>query len=75
MKLNGPGKYDDLASLIREQAKAETVMVIVINGDKGHGFSVQSHNPEMLPVLPKILRDVAEEMERDLKRMREKVGK
>lgn len=66
MKLNGPGKYDDLATIIREKAGAETVMVIVINGNKGDGFSVQSTDRRTLPLLPKVLRVTAEEMERDM---------
>jgi hypothetical protein len=36
----GPGKYDDLTTLVRERAKAHAVVVIVVEGTKGSGFSV-----------------------------------
>jgi hypothetical protein len=35
------GKYDDLCTYVREQTKADGVVVIVVGGDKGHGFAVQ----------------------------------
>jgi hypothetical protein len=40
----GPGKYDDLCSYVRAQAgiaDSGGVAVIVINGNRGSGFSVQ----------------------------------
>ena len=43
----GPGKYDDLATYVREQVGIDDktgggVAVIVIGGNKGNGFSVQA---------------------------------
>jgi len=40
--MEGPGKYDDLCTFVREQAKADAAIVIVFNGEKGSGFSVQA---------------------------------
>lgn len=37
----GPGKYDDLCTFVREKADAEGAAVIIFNGSKGCGFSVQ----------------------------------
>jgi hypothetical protein len=58
----GPGKYDDLASYVREAARARAVIVIVIGGDKGGGFSVQAGEDVVLN-LPALLRVVADDIE------------
>jgi hypothetical protein len=59
----GPGKYDDLATIVREQAAADGVIVIVINGAAGSGFSVQA-NPMVLAALPRLLRYMADALEK-----------
>jgi enoyl-CoA hydratase/carnithine racemase len=59
----GPGKYDDLATLVREQAAAQAVAVLVFRGAAGSGFSVQG-NLEMILQMPVMLRYMAEEIER-----------
>lgn len=58
----GPGKYDDLCTLVRERANAEGAAVIIMNGDRGAGFSVQGS----LPVLPSLV-DVLEHMARQMR--------
>lgn len=58
----GPGKYDALATEVRDKAHAEAVLLIVFNGDKGSGFSCQTP-PEMLAKLPAILRSTARQIE------------
>jgi hypothetical protein len=63
----GPGKYDDLATLVREQAAADGVVVIVIGGAAGPGFSVQA-SPEVTASLPRLLRTLADGIERDMAR-------
>jgi len=60
----GPGKYDNLATLVRTRAKAEGVIVIVIGGSKGGGFSVQATG-EVTAKLPELLRIMADDIERD----------
>ena len=61
----GPGKYDDLATLVRDGTNAEGVIVIVIGGSKGGGFSVQATG-EVTAMLPALLRKLADDIERDL---------
>jgi len=60
--MDGPGKYDQLATYVREQAQAEGVVVMVHRGDKGSGFSVQGPLPYLLK-LPELLRLVADAIE------------
>lgn len=59
----GPGKYDDLCTAARESANAEGCALIVINGAKGHGFSVQLEHLEDLVKLASALRVVADALE------------
>jgi hypothetical protein len=63
----GPGKYDALATMVRESANAETVILIILGGDIGSGFSVQTVDPTADNKLPKLLRDTAEAIELSLK--------
>ncbi|HEY1448413.1 MAG TPA: hypothetical protein VGF33_07730 [Caulobacteraceae bacterium] len=58
----GPGKYDHLATAARVAAGARAVIVMVIDGDLGSGFSVQADEPLAL-TLPAILRDLADQIE------------
>lgn len=60
----GPGKFDDLATLVREQAGADGVVVIVLGSPAGSGFSVQA-SPEVTASLPELLRYVADQLEQD----------
>lgn len=62
----GPGKYDDLATSVRRAAKAKTVIVMVIGGDRGSGFSVQTESPTAAHALPALLRDMAKQIDRSL---------
>jgi len=39
--MNGPGKYDEQCTYVREQTQAEGAIVLVLNGRRGTGFSVQ----------------------------------
>lgn len=50
----GPGMYDTLCTVVREQAEARAAIVIVLNGNKGSGFSIQAHES----VTPKKLADI-----------------
>lgn len=59
--INNPGKYDDLCTYVREQTNAVAAVVIIIGGDKGHGFSVQAF-ADMSPQLPDMLEDIARRM-------------
>jgi hypothetical protein len=58
----GAGKYDDLCTEIREKTKARAVLLVVFDGTKGQGFSLQT-DLITLAALPRILRVLAEEIE------------
>ena len=62
----GPGKYDDVATMALSATRAQAVIVVVIGGDRGSGFSVQALEGVVLD-LPKILRSMADQIEQDLK--------
>ena len=57
----GPGKYDALCTLVREKAKAKGVLLIVLNGDKGSGFSCQT-DAESVLLLPEMLEYMAQQI-------------
>lgn len=59
----GPGKYDDVCTQVRLIAGATTAIVIIIDGNNGNGFAVQSIDPFIQTSLPKILREMAEQIE------------
>lgn len=68
--LEGKGKYDkecelvyDLCKMDANEDSATGVMVIVFNGKKGHGFSAIM-TPHMSERVPKVIRAVADEMDR-----------
>lgn len=58
----GPGKYDELATEVRTKAKAEGVLVLIVNGVRGSGFSAQL-SLDLTLTLPAILRDIANQIE------------
>jgi len=60
----GPGKYDDLATYVMEETDADVVLVVVLNGSRGSGFSVQALAGGTL-LLPALLRMIADNIERD----------
>ena len=60
----GPGKYDDLATIVREQTNAQAVIVVVIGGTLGNGFSVQAREGVVLKI-PALLRMLANTIEAD----------
>lgn len=62
----GPGKYDDLCTLVRKNANAGAAIVIILDGKIGDGFSCQG-SPELTQALPGLLRDVANQIEEDVK--------
>ncbi len=58
----GKGKYGDLCTHVRETAKADGAIIIVIRGEHGSGFSVQADVFNVLS-LPESLRSIAQEIE------------
>jgi hypothetical protein len=59
----GPGKYDEQCTQVREETKAIGVCLLVFDGLKGSGFSVQTEDFRLLAMLPQILRDTANQIE------------
>ena len=63
----GPGKYDDIATLVKDRAKVTGqggVIVIIIGGDKGDGFSMQA-DLETTIMVPELLEHVAQQIRKD----------
>lgn len=60
---DGPGKYDPECVKVMEETEAEIVMLAIINGSKGTGFSVTSFHQDIKEKLPKILRNIADQIE------------
>lgn len=69
----GPGKYDDACTAARVVADAEVAIVLILNGNKGSGFSVQGDINTTLTVetVAGLLETVAAEMRRDAERLRD----
>lgn len=70
----GPGKYDEEASMVQQITGAAGVILIIIGGDKGEGFSVQATLPVTL-ALPQMLRNIADELASDVERVLSRGGK
>jgi len=62
----GPGKYDAIATLARKTAHAQGVILIIINGQFGHGLEVQTDALDMIQAMPGILRATADGIEAEL---------
>lgn len=65
----GPGKYNDECTRIREAYKAAGVLVVVVGGSRGHGFSSQIVGGQSGAVMHAVittLRAVADQIEEDL---------
>lgn len=62
----GPGKYDDCATLVREQTSANAVLVVVMGGNKGSGFAVQAHQTISPKMLAELLETIAIQLRADV---------
>lgn len=65
--MHGPGKYDDVCTMVREETNADAAIVIIIGGNRGQGFSMQATDPAYLAVLPDVLDMIAREVRKDYK--------
>ena len=61
----GPGKYDDEVTRVQTRTQATGVILIVIGGNRGEGFSCQATLETTLK-LPTMLRTIADQIEADL---------
>lgn len=57
------GKYDVEAATVQLTTEADTVILVVIGGDRGNGFSVVSKDQDAPKKLPHMLRDMADKIE------------
>jgi hypothetical protein len=67
----GPGKYDAEATHVMNSTHASGVIVIVIGGDRGEGFSIQA-TLEVSLALPKMLRMIADQLDPDISSLQSK---
>jgi hypothetical protein len=66
----GPGKYDDICSKIRQEVNAKGVVLLILGGDKGDGFSCQAEK-HLLECLRLCLEQSAEAMKQDIGQIEE----
>lgn len=60
---DGSGKYDDWCKTVREATLAEGVVLIVLNGAHGSGFSVEAIDARLHPpVLADLLQHVVDQI-------------
>jgi hypothetical protein len=64
----GPGLYDDEVTALRERYHAHGVVLIVLGGDKGEGFSMQASLETTLR-LPEMLEYMAAQIREDRARI------
>jgi hypothetical protein len=65
----GPGKYDHLCTYVREATQASTAIVIVIGGNNGSGFSIQS----LVQLPPDVVANLLDQVSKEIRdSMREK---
>jgi len=62
--MTGPGKYDDICSEVRQRTKARGVILIVIEGTYGAGFSAQLPT-DQIQEIPSVLIGLAQQIARD----------
>jgi len=62
--MEGPGKYDDVTTMVRALTEAQAVVLMVIDGNQGNGFSVQAYDDIVID-LPALLRTMADEIEKE----------
>lgn len=61
----GAGVYDKECTGVMVSTNAAGCILIVLGGDRGHGFSATFINPQMVKGLPEALREVADKIEAD----------
>jgi hypothetical protein len=62
----GPGKYDAVCTMARERTQARLLVLVVIDGIHGSGFSVQARGgPADVRELAALLRNMAQQLDED----------
>jgi hypothetical protein len=57
------GKYEDECDELVLRLRAAGVILLVLGGPKGTGFSVSAMDPNVIPRIPNFLRDLANKIE------------
>jgi len=60
----GPGKYNEACTVARLATEAQVAVLIVLGGKHGSGFSLQADSEDAVALLPDVLRQLADEIER-----------
>ena len=60
----GPGKYEPECTEMLEKTGADAVLLIVLGGEKGSGFSMGTFKPANILLVPTLLRDIADAIEK-----------
>jgi hypothetical protein len=61
----GAGKYDEECNVARVMAQAKGALLIIIDGDRGEGFSAQI-DARYIERIPAMLRTMADMIEADI---------
>jgi hypothetical protein len=64
----GGGKFEDYTTRILMECDADAVIVMVVGGSRGPGFSVAALDENFVGVLSKTMRDVCNQIDQDLLR-------
>lgn len=64
----GPGKYDQLCTMVREATASDAAIVMVMNGRYGSGFSMQALDDVDGNKVAAILEDIASQIRADYAR-------
>jgi len=68
----GAGVYDDIATEVRAKTESKAVVVIVLGGNLGSGFSIQGP-PELMAVIPDLLQSAAMGIRSDLEQIEARI--
>ncbi len=71
----GAGIYDDLCTEMREKADAAAAIIIIFNGYKGNGFSVQTSSLPLTITIPDVLEEIAYKIRNDTSELKELLEK
>lgn len=66
--MTGGGRFNDVAKVLREEFRADGVILVVLGGIRGSAFEAQIPLECASKVIP-ILRQIADEMEEDIVRL------
>lgn len=70
MTIDGTGgKYDAECELLLAVTGGLTTCVIVVDGRRGTGFSMSTRDPRHVGMLVSVLRDVADQLEADARKL------